>query len=63
MKNQGLKAQKRKIDRNPRVKKRVQYKKAVVRRKGQVRDVRTNEGDQYGGETSGVTGVTRSRKF
>ena len=63
MKNQGLKAQKRKIDRNPRVKKRVQYKKAVVRRKGQVRDVRTNEGDRYGGETSGVTGVTRSRKF
>eukprot|EP00937_MAST-01D_sp_MAST-1D-sp2_P002259 g2259.t1 len=64
MKNQGLKAQKRKIDRNPRVKKRVQYKKAMIRRKGQVREVRTNEGDQYGGELTGISSkVTRSRRL
>ena len=64
MKNQGLKASKRKIDRNPRVKKRVQYEKALVRRKGQVRELRTNEGDQYGGEATGITDrVSRSRKL
>ena len=64
MKNRGLVAHKAKINRNPRVKKREQYRKAIIRRKGAVRDVRTGEAHQYAGEQTGIkTGVTRSRKL
>uniref|UniRef100_A0AAV1UQI2 Sas10 C-terminal domain-containing protein n=1 Tax=Peronospora matthiolae TaxID=2874970 RepID=A0AAV1UQI2_9STRA len=64
MKNKGLKAHKSKLNRNPRVKKRMQYRKAVIRRKGQVRDVRVGEAGKYGGETTGIkSNLTRSRKI
>mmetsp|Transcript_17874 Transcript_17874/g.25209 ORF Transcript_17874/g.25209 Transcript_17874/m.25209 type:complete len:506 (+) Transcript_17874:786-2303(+) len=64
MKNRGLVAHKNKLNRNPRVKKREQYRKAVIRRKGAVREVRTEEGHKYGGETTGIkSGLSRSRKL
>jgi U3 small nucleolar RNA-associated protein 3 len=64
MKNRGLVAHKSKLNRNPRVKKREQYRKALVRRKGQVREVRTDEGHKYGGEETGIkSGLSRSRKL
>lgn len=64
LKNRGLVAHKAKINRNPRVKKRMQYKKALVRRKGAVREVRQDEGHKYGGESTGIkTKVSRSRKL
>jgi U3 small nucleolar RNA-associated protein 3 len=64
MTNKGLTVQKKKINRNPRVKKREAYRKAVIRRKGQVRELRTGEADQYGGETTGIrSDVTRGRKM
>ncbi|CAH0513457.1 unnamed protein product [Peronospora belbahrii] len=64
MKNKGLKAHKSKLNRNPRVKKRMQYRKAIIRRKGQVRDVRVGEAGKYGGETTGIkSNLTRSRKI
>ncbi|CAI5740745.1 unnamed protein product [Peronospora destructor] len=64
MKNKGLKAHKSKLNRNPRVKKRLQYRKAIIRRKGQVRDVRVGEAGTYGGETTGIkSNLTRSRKI
>mmetsp|Transcript_6003 Transcript_6003/g.9014 ORF Transcript_6003/g.9014 Transcript_6003/m.9014 type:complete len:725 (+) Transcript_6003:118-2292(+) len=64
MKNRGLVAHKSKINRNPRVKKREQYRKAVIRRKGAVREVRTDEGHRYGGEQTGIkSGLSRSRKL
>jgi hypothetical protein len=37
IKNRGLRPHKNKLNRNPRVKKREQFRKAVIRRKGQVR--------------------------
>lgn len=64
MKNRGLVAHKPKINRNPRVKKREQYRKALIRRKGAVREVRTEEGHVYGGESTGIkSGISRSRKL
>jgi len=64
MKNRGLVAHKAKINRNPRVKKREQYRKAIIRRKGAVREVRTDEGHRYGGEQTGIrAGLSRSRKL
>ncbi|CCI10541.1 unnamed protein product [Albugo candida] len=64
VKNKGLKAHKNKLNRNPRVKKRLQYEKAVIRRRGQVRDVRKGEAGQYGGERTGIkANLTRSRKI
>jgi len=64
LKNRGLVPHKAKINRNPRVKKREQYRKAIIRRKGSVRDVRTDEGHKYGGEETGIkSGLSRSRKL
>ncbi|CEG37439.1 Disrupter of silencing SAS10 [Plasmopara halstedii] len=64
MKNKGLKAHKSKLNRNPRVKKRMQYRKAIIRRKGQVRDVRVGEASKYGGESTGIkANLSRSRKI
>jgi U3 small nucleolar RNA-associated protein 3 len=64
LKNRGLVAHKAKINRNPRVKKREQYRKAIIRRKGAVRDVRTDEGHKYGGEETGIkTNLSKSRKL
>merc|ERR1719215_391694 len=46
------------------IKKREQYRKALIRRKGAHREVRTGEVDQYGGEVTGIkSGVSRSRKL
>ncbi|CAO1443213.1 unnamed protein product [Diamesa tonsa] len=62
-KNKGLTAQKRKELRNPRVKNKIKFKKAVIRRKGAVQEVRSKT-DLYGGEVSGVkTHLKRSVKI
>ena len=52
-KNKGLQPKRNKIQRNPRVKHRKKFEKAKVRRKGQVREVRT-EVKRYAGEVSGI---------
>lgn len=62
-KNKGLVARKKKELRNPRVKNKLKYRKAKIRRRGQVREVR-KEIQRYGGEVSGVrAGVVHSVKF
>ncbi|KAM9759059.1 something about silencing protein 10 [Menidia menidia] len=62
-KNKGLTPKRRKIDRNPRVKHREKFRKAKVRRKGQVREVRREE-VRYSGEMSGIrAGVKKSTKL
>eukprot|EP00752_Nemacystus_decipiens_P007260 g6499.t1 len=64
IKNRGLTPHKNKLNRNPRSKKREAFRKATIRRKGQVRDIRTGEADTYGGESTGIkSNVTRSRKL
>lgn len=65
IKNRGLVAHKAKINRNPRVKKKEQFRKATIARKGQVRDIRdAGEGAHYGGEATGIrNNLTRSRKI
>ena len=64
MKNRGLVPHKPKINRNPRVKKREKYRTALISRKGAVREIRTEEGHVYGGETTGIkSGISRSRKL
>ena len=52
-KNKGLAPKRSKLQRNPRVKHRVKFAKAKVRRKGQVREVR-KETKKYGGEMFGI---------
>lgn len=52
-KNKGLTPKRKKEYRNPRVRHRIKYRKANIRRKGQVRAMR-NESGHYGGETSGI---------
>ncbi|XP_071497186.1 something about silencing protein 10-like [Diadema antillarum] len=62
-KNRGLTPHRRKELRTPRVKHRMKFKKAKVRRKGQVREART-ELHRYGGEASGIrSGVIKSIKI
>ncbi|CAM9238221.1 unnamed protein product [Choristocarpus tenellus] len=64
MKNRGLTPHKNKLNRNPRAKKREAFRKAKIRRKGQVREIRTGEADSYGGEATGIkSGIIRSRKL
>ncbi|XP_064641905.1 something about silencing protein 10-like [Lineus longissimus] len=59
-KNKGLTPHRKKELRNPRVKHRMKYRKAKIRRKGQIREVRT-EMSRYGGELSGIrAGIKRS---
>ena len=61
--NRGLTRERKKIDRNPRVKNKEKFRRAVIRRKGQVRDVRSQDGG-YGGETSGIKkNVSHSVRF
>ncbi|NWV06473.1 SAS10 protein, partial [Ptilonorhynchus violaceus] len=63
IKNKGLTPKRRKIDRNPRVKHREKFRRAKIRRKGQVREVR-RELHRYAGELSGIrAGVKKSRKL
>lgn len=52
-KNQGLAPKRNKDQRNPRVKHRHKFEKAKIRRKGQVRTLRT-ETKRYSGEASGI---------
>ncbi|XP_063799021.1 something about silencing protein 10 isoform X2 [Pseudophryne corroboree] len=62
-KNKGLTPKRKKIDRNPRVKHREKYRRAKIRRKGQVREVRKEE-VRYSGELSGIrAGVKKSIKL
>lgn len=62
-KNKGLSARKKKLQRNPRVKNREKHRRAVIKRKGQVREVKP-EMSRYGGELSGIrAGIKRSVKF
>ncbi|KAL7743775.1 hypothetical protein ACLKA6_016834 [Drosophila palustris] len=62
-KNKGLTPHRKKELRNPRVKHRGKYRKALIRRKGAVRSVR-KETKRYGGEVSGIKAtVTKSVKF
>jgi len=62
-KNKGLTPRRKKEQRNPRVKHREKYRKAKIRRKGQVRTVRT-EMQRYGGEATGIKShVTKSVKL
>ena len=64
MNNRGLVPHRKKEFRNPRLKRREQYRKAIIRRKGAVRDVRTDEGHKYGGEETGIkSNLSRSRKL
>lgn len=63
VKNKGLTPRRKKIDRNPRVKHREKFRRAKIRRKGQVREVRREE-QRYGGELSGIrAGVKKSIKL
>ncbi|MEE6483459.1 hypothetical protein FKM82_013559 [Ascaphus truei] len=62
-KNKGLTPKRKKIDRNPRVKHREKFRRAKIRRKGQVREVRKEE-SRYSGELSGIrAGVKKSIKL
>ena len=57
-KNKGLTPHRKKELRNPRVKHRNKFRKAIIRRKGAVRTVRT-EVKRYGGEISGIKASTK----
>lgn len=62
-KNKGLTPKRKKIDRNPRVKHREKFRRAKIRRKGQVREVRKEE-TRYSGEMSGIrAGVKKGIKL
>ncbi|XP_055911342.1 something about silencing protein 10 [Eupeodes corollae] len=57
-KNKGLMPHRKKELRNPRVKHRSKFRKALIRRKGAVRTVR-KETQRYGGEMSGIKATTK----
>ncbi|CAL8355403.1 something about silencing protein 10 [Gadus morhua] len=62
-KNKGLTPKRKKINRNPRVKHREKYRRAQIKRKGQVREVRREE-TRYSGEHSGIrSGLKKSIKL
>ena len=64
MKNRGLVPHRNKLQRNPRVKKREQYRKRLTQRKGAVRDIRREEAQGYAGEATGIKAtLSRSRKL
>ncbi|XP_065675938.1 something about silencing protein 10-like isoform X2 [Hydra vulgaris] len=62
-KNKGLIRKRRKELKNPRVKHRMKFKKAVIKHKGQVREVK-KEINRYGGEITGIkSSLARSTKI
>ncbi|GIY52587.1 something about silencing protein 10 [Caerostris darwini] len=62
-KNKGLTPKRKKEYRNPRVRNRMKFRKAKIRRKGQVREV-VREIKRYDGEASGISAnVVRSIKL
>jgi len=62
-KNKGMIRKRRKELKNPRVKHKMKYKKAVIKRKGQVKEVQ-NEMNRYGGELTGIKStLSRSTKI
>ncbi|KAK2821392.1 hypothetical protein Q7C36_020735 [Tachysurus vachellii] len=62
-KNKGLTPKRKKIDRNPRVKHREKFRRAKIRRMGQVLEVR-REDTRYTGERSGIrAGIKKSTKL
>ncbi|KAG7280523.1 hypothetical protein CRUP_022053 [Coryphaenoides rupestris] len=62
-KNKGLTPKRKKINRNPRVKHREKFRRAKIKRKGQVREVRREE-TRYSGEHSGIrSGLKKSIKL
>jgi hypothetical protein len=64
MTNRGLRPHRKKSNRNPRVKKREAFDKAVQKRKSQVREVVAGSTVAYGGEMTGIKSkLSRSRRF
>lgn len=62
-KNKGLIRNRRKELKNPRVKHKMKFKKAVIKRKGQVKEVQP-EINRYAGETTGIkASLSRSTKI
>ena len=64
MTNKGLTRQRKKADRNPRVKKRMKYEAMEKKRKNVVREYKDGEYNIYQGESSGIKkSLDRGIKF
>ncbi|RYG64554.1 hypothetical protein EON64_13750, partial [archaeon] len=64
IKNRGLTPHRKKENRNPRVKKRMAFEKALVRRKGAVREAGERADVGYKGELTGIkANLAHSRKM